>query len=227
MKASKTQKPRTMRLSRHQKALTRKDSTESLSERRPSKSETNSPKRTIRWFKLLNLQKALHPRIKVQRTTEITLGPSEAEKENAMGSTDSVDSTEGSVVVSLSPQQAGGTKARVLWRLDCDDVKSAMLDMAAFKVKLLLDKGDKDLSFASSEQCMRFANAIHKMTNGMDDDETEGSDDPDDSIFVEQLSEEEQKVLEEFRQRKRHSQGPADLTPLTIEPEKSKLDKPP
>jgi hypothetical protein len=87
-------------------------------------------------------------------------------------------------VVSLSPQ-AGGTKARVLWRLNCDDVKSAMLDMAAFKVKLLLDEGDKDLSFASSEQWMRFANAIHEMTKDMDDDETKGSDDPDDSIFVE------------------------------------------
>jgi hypothetical protein len=61
----------------------------------------------------------------------------------------------------------------------------------------------------------------------MDEDETEDSDDPDDSIFVKQLSEKEQKVLEEFRRRKRHSHSPADLMPLTIEPEKSKLDKPP
>jgi hypothetical protein len=63
--------------------------------------------------------------------------------------------------------QAGGKKARVIWRLDREDVKSAMLDMAAFKVKLLLYEGDKDLSFASSEQCMKFANALHEMTHGM------------------------------------------------------------
>ena len=153
----------------------------------------------------------------------------------------STNSTEGSVLVSLAPEHShdnpngfkvligkrglikieshpGETKARVIWRLDHEELKSAMLDMATFKVKLLLTSSEetKDLSFASSEQCMKFANLLHQMTNASDNEESETSENADDSIYVEQLSEEEQKVLEEFRQKKRRSVGSINLAKQSL-----------
>ena len=169
------------------------------------------------------------------------------ESENCTASTsDSMDSTEGSVVVSLCPEPGhphpdrlkvvvgkkglmkvettpGETKARVIWRLDLDDLKSAMLDMSACKVKLLLNNNreHKDLSFFSSEHCMRFANVLHEVTNAMGDEGSDSTESAEDSVYVEQLSEEEQRVLEEFRQKKHQTLGPEDLAKqsLTIKPE--------
>lgn len=100
------------------------------------------------------------------------------------------------------------SQANVIWRLELDELKSAMLDMSAFKVKLFQINGEhKDLAFESSEHCMKFANAFHEVANGNDDDDDKTDDDKskhsDRAVFVEQLSEEEQRVLEEFRKKKR------------------------
>ncbi|KAL3921388.1 MAG: hypothetical protein SGILL_002772 [Bacillariaceae sp.] len=111
----------------------------------------------------------------------------------------------------------GESKANVMWRLDREDVKSALLNMTSFEAKLLLSHNEepKDLVFASSEQCKKFANAIHELLHGSNKIPDEVSIDVIDcvsvstsnksesSIYVEQLSEDEQKVLDEFRQRKR------------------------
>ncbi len=135
---------------------------------------------------------------------------------------------DGTVLVSLAPEpnsepvkvligrnslvkiqtRSGETKARVIWRLDLDDVQSAMLDLASFKVKLLLNSRDdhKDLAFATSDQCMRFANALHEMTNASSPEDHIESDSVEESVFVEQLNEEEQRVLEEFRQNKKQAE---------------------
>lgn len=144
---------------------------------------------------------------------------------------------DGSVLVSLAPEpnsepvkiligkrglvkirsKPGETKARVIWRLDLEDVRSALLDLASFKVKLLLDSSDdnKDLAFSTSEQCMRFANALHEMTSAATpEDLTEAVSLAEESVFVEQLNEEEQRVLEEFRQNKKEAEALAPLFPI-------------
>ena len=112
------------------------------------------------------------------------------------------------------------TKANVIWRIERDDVKSALLDISSFHVKVIVASDDKvhqDLCFPTSAQCMRFANALHEMsdtppkTNGssgislasINENKTAGSND---SVYVEQLSDDEQKVLDEFRQRKKDHQ---------------------
>jgi hypothetical protein len=127
----------------------------------------------------------------------------------------------------------GESKACVVWRLDRENVKSVTLDMSHFKVKLLLTNAEEheDLSFNSSEQCMKFANALHEMASPIEADEGRDDDgeDADDSIFVEQLNEEEQKVLQDFRQKKRRTTGPAELTQenLSIATGESKQGRPP
>jgi hypothetical protein len=116
----------------------------------------------------------------------------------------------------------GESKANVLWRLDREDVKSALLNMSSFEAKLILSSSGeqpKDLSFATSEQCKKFANAIHELLHGSNNrvpdevsvdvvDCVSVSTKSESSIFVEQLSEDEQKVLEEFRQRKKAVNDP-------------------
>lgn len=122
-------------------------------------------------------------------------------------------------VQSSSGEQQTSNKANVIWRIERGDVKSALLDMSSFHVKVIVasdDKGHKGLSFPTSAQCMRFANALHEMKNGnsktngsgssslasIDESSTTGTDD---SVYVEQLSDDEQKVLDEFRQRKKNN----------------------
>lgn len=106
----------------------------------------------------------------------------------------------GLVKISSKP---GEKKGRVIWRHELDDVRSALLDLSASKVKLILNDGDhKDLGFATPDQCMRFANALHEMTNNNEQQEPDASIAADESIFVEQLNDEEQRVLEEFRKHK-------------------------
>jgi Formin Homology 2 Domain/Subunit CCDC53 of WASH complex len=145
-------------------------------------------------------------------------------------SVDSLDLNDGSIMVSLSSENGssdvemkllisrqgmmkveaipGETRVNVVWRLDREEIQSALLDMSTFTVKLFVSskgKEHKDLSFPSSHQCMLFANALHELTNGSKSGEnssTEEKPEPDDAIYVEQLSEDEQFVLEEFRQRK-------------------------
>jgi hypothetical protein len=106
------------------------------------------------------------------------------------------------------------TKANVVWRLERREVKSALLDMSTFSVKVIVssdsnNKDNKDLRFPTSAQCMKFANALHEMKNSdglasINESRTStGNDDA--SVYVEQLSDEEQKVLDEFRQRKSES----------------------
>ncbi|KAL3939172.1 MAG: hypothetical protein SGBAC_006061 [Bacillariaceae sp.] len=105
-------------------------------------------------------------------------------------------------------------KPTIIWHLEISDLKSAMLDMSGYKVKLLQTNGEhKDLSFESSEHCMKFANAFHEVANGGDDesDDEDSVAESDGSVFVEQLSEEEQKVLEEFRKKKRLSSDPCEF----------------
>lgn len=103
------------------------------------------------------------------------------------------------------------TKANVVWRLERTEVKSALLDMSTFSVKVIVssdsnNKENRDLRFPTSAQCMKFANALHEMKNSdglASSNESRTSTGNDDaSVYVEQLSDEEQKVLDEFRQRK-------------------------
>jgi hypothetical protein len=146
-------------------------------------------------------------------------------------SVDSLDLNDGSIMVSLSDENGvsgkemklliskqgmmkveaipGETRVNVVWRLDRENIKSALLDMSSFTVKLFVVSGEKDhkdLSFPSSDQCMRFANALHELTNGSsssDNSTVTGKNGDNDTIYVEQLSEEEQNVLDDFRQRNR------------------------
>mmetsp|Transcript_18204 Transcript_18204/g.41782 ORF Transcript_18204/g.41782 Transcript_18204/m.41782 type:complete len:1297 (+) Transcript_18204:2-3892(+) len=151
-----------------------------------------------------------------------------------------LDLNEGSVMISLDKEAEAGddveisvlvgkngitkvqstpgqesTKANVIWQLERKEVKSALLDMSSFHVKVIVSsdngKDHKDLKFPTSAQCMRFANALHEMKNNNDNDLNEskiaaGSDDT--SVYVEQLSNDEQKVLDEFRQRKKNNPAP-------------------
>mmetsp|Transcript_31368 Transcript_31368/g.75591 ORF Transcript_31368/g.75591 Transcript_31368/m.75591 type:complete len:2165 (-) Transcript_31368:45-6539(-) len=115
-------------------------------------------------------------------------------------------------------------KPIVIWHLEVTDLKSAMLDMSGYKVKLLQTNGEhKDLSFESSEHCMKFANAFHEVANGGDDesDDEDSVAESDGSVFVEQLSEEEQKVLEEFRKKKRLSSDSTQFKPAEAPTEDS------
>ncbi|KAG7338923.1 formin homology 2 domain containing protein [Nitzschia inconspicua] len=108
----------------------------------------------------------------------------------------------------------GETKANVLWRLDREEVKSALMNMSALSVKLIVSSGDqhhKDLTFPSSDQCKEFANALHDLLHGSSEgscdmnknEEDDPSTNSKSSVYIEQLSADEQKVLEEFRQRKK------------------------
>jgi len=150
---------------------------------------------------------------------------------------------DGSVLVSLAPEsnsepvkvligkrglvkirtKFGETKAQVIWRHELEDIRSAMLDLASSKVKLLLHSSDdhKDLAFASPDACMRFANALHEQTHKSHDNEDEmEAISVEESLYVEQLNEEEQRVLEEFRHSKKHD--PAS----TPEPIDTSFEKP-
>jgi hypothetical protein len=106
----------------------------------------------------------------------------------------------------------GEPKAIVSWRLDREEVKSALMNMSALSVKLIVSSGDqhhKDLRFASSEQCKKFANALHDLMHGSSGDSDNVKPDgfvskSESSVYLEQLSADEQKVLEEFRQRKKN-----------------------
>jgi Formin Homology 2 Domain/Subunit CCDC53 of WASH complex len=114
----------------------------------------------------------------------------------------------------------GESKANVLWRLDREEVKSALMNMSALSVKLIVSTGDqhhKDLHFPSSAKCKQFANALHDLLHGSNDDLQDATELERDelvataqesSVYVEQLSEDEQKVLEEFRQRKKTAKDP-------------------
>lgn len=105
------------------------------------------------------------------------------------------------------------SQATTIWRLEVDELKSAMLDMSAHKVKLLQANGEhKDLYFENSEHCMKFANAFHEVANGSNEDESVAESEG--SVFVEQLSEEEQRVLEEFRKKKRLSEDISGKKPV-------------
>lgn len=143
---------------------------------------------------------------------------------------------DGSMLVSLAPEpnsepvkvligkrgivkirtKSGETKARVIWRHELEDVRSAMLDLSSSKVKLLLHSSDdhKDLAFASPDACMRFANALHEQTTLKADEDNKDAETEaisvEESLYVEQLNEEEQRVLEEFRQSKK--QDPTEVT---------------
>jgi len=122
-------------------------------------------------------------------------------------------------IQSIAGQES--TKANVIWRLERSEVKSALLDMSSFHVKVIMssdnDKDHKDLRFPTSAQCMQFANALHEMKNSSSDSSlssigenkvTVSNDEA--SVYVEQLSNDEQKVLDEFRQRK-NNPAPSSL----------------
>jgi len=60
----------------------------------------------------------------------------------------------------------------IIWRIERDDVKSVLLDILSYQVKVIVaslsddnKEVHKDLSFSTSTQCMRFANALHEMKN--------------------------------------------------------------
>ena len=122
---------------------------------------------------------------------------------------------DGITKIQTNPGQESN-KANVIWRIERKDVKSALLDMSTFSVKVIAvsDKNNKDLQFPTSAQCMKFANALHEMKNNSLGSSNEsrcstGNDDAT-SVYVEQLSHEEQKILDEFRQRKKN--GGKDAT---------------
>jgi acyl-coenzyme A thioesterase PaaI-like protein len=72
----------------------------------------------------------------------------------------------------------------IIWRIERCDVKSVLLDILSYQVKVIVassDDNDKevhnDLSFSSSAQCMRFANALHETKNKTCSSKTNGSSD--------------------------------------------------
>jgi len=181
----------------------------------------------------------LAPSTGYDETNPIQLVPSKGEESaNPIVMTPSIDLdlNEGSIVVPLEKEAEAGddveikvlvgkdgitkiqsipgresTKANVIWRLERKDVKSALLDMSTFSVKVIVtsDKDNKDLQFPTSAQCMKFANALHEMKNNdtlatTNRPRTSTGNDDASSVYVEQLSDEEQKVLDEFRQRKKN-----------------------
>eukprot|EP00934_Nitzschia_sp_Nitz4_P000444 Nitzschia sp. Nitz4//scaffold34_size148208//121684//127830//NITZ4_002993-RA/size148208-processed-gene-0.54-mRNA-1//-1//CDS//3329548834//444//frame0 len=159
---------------------------------------------------------------------------------DANSQADTKASADGTVLVSLAPEpnsdpvkillnskgiakietKPGDTKARVMWRHELDEVTSAMLDLSAFKVKLLLNSGDenKDIAFSTSEQCMKFANALHDLTNNSEPEAIEEASETDDSLYFEQLNDEEQRVLEEFREIKRQNENCQPVLSLGLAP---------
>ena len=130
----------------------------------------------------------------------------------------------------------GESKARVVWSLQRENVKSMTLDISSFQVRLLQTDGgnSKDLAFNSAEDHMRFANALHEVTKPITNPaiEQNNSEDADDSIFVEQLSKEEQTVLEAYREQRR-TKDPEDAMKESLynarskDSEESLQDKPP
>ncbi len=186
----------------------------------------------------------LAPSTGYDSTNPIQLAPSKGdESANPIMLAPSIDLdlNEGSVIVPLEKETEAGSdvdikvlvgrdgitkiqtiagqesnKANVIWRLERKDVKSALLDMSTFSVKVIAvsDKNNKDLQFPTSAQCMKFANALHEMKNNSmaSSNESRCSTSNDDaaSVYVEQLSDEEQKILDEFRQRKKN--GGKDAT---------------
>jgi hypothetical protein len=130
----------------------------------------------------------------------------------------------------------GESKARVVWSLQRENVKSMTLDISSLQVRLLQTDGEnsKDLAFNSAEDHMRFANALHEVTKPLINPaiEQNNSEDADDSIFVEQLSKEEQTVLEAYREQRR-TKDPEDAMKESLSNARSKgseeslQDKPP
>jgi hypothetical protein len=119
----------------------------------------------------------------------------------------------------------GESKARVVWSLQRENVKSMTLDISSFRVRLLLTDGgnSKDLAFNSAADHMRFANALHEVTKPIINPaiEQNNSEDADDSIFVEQLSKEEQTVLEAYREQRR-TKDPEDAMKESLNNARSK-----
>ena len=70
----------------------------------------------------------------------------------------------------------------IIWRIERCDVKSVLLDILSYQVKVIVassDDNDKevhnDLSFSTSAQCMRFANALHETKNKTCSSKTNGT----------------------------------------------------
>jgi len=114
-------------------------------------------------------------------------------------------------------------KAQVLWKIRRTKIDSMALDMATLTVKLVLigQEGRKDLSFATSEDCLRFANAFYadgrQETGGSatEPHSVQIADDSDvgigNSFHTESLNEEEQKVLETYRRLRKTTASKAAL----------------
>jgi acyl-coenzyme A thioesterase PaaI-like protein len=72
----------------------------------------------------------------------------------------------------------------IIWRIERCDVKSVLLDILSYQVKVIVassDDNDKevhnDLSFSTSAQCMRFSNALHETKNKACSSKMNGSSD--------------------------------------------------
>ena len=116
----------------------------------------------------------------------------------------------GKKMVMMLKGKAGESKANVKWSIPRDRIKALKLDMESQCVNLSLVDGDesKVLSFMDSTDCLKFANAFYEMlkpseqrSNHPSKDDTE--EDDDDFQIVQKLSNEEQKVLETYRQVRR------------------------
>jgi len=94
----------------------------------------------------------------------------------------------------------------VIWNVARSHAQSLTLDMATQRVSILLVEGKKkQLSFATSEDCLSFANHFYQSPPASDDEAIEekglssGDDDDEDNDLLKVLNDEEQRVLETYR----------------------------
>jgi hypothetical protein len=76
----------------------------------------------------------------------------------------------GKKAIMMVHSEAGESQARVIWKLPREVVHSLTLDMASQQVKLILADNTgqgKILSFSTSDDCLRFANAFYEMPNAL------------------------------------------------------------
>ena len=99
-------------------------------------------------------------------------------------------------------------RALVTWKYPREKIKALKLDMESQSVNLnLLEGGSQALSFHDSTDCLKFANAFYELLKPNDKrqaDMINPSKSDDSSQHMEHLNQEEQKVLETYRQVRRN-----------------------
>ena len=120
----------------------------------------------------------------------------------------------GTKTVELFQSNPGDSKTTVSSSLPRDHIKALKLDMESQRVSLsLVDGGEaKILAFNNSTDCLNFANAFYEMHRPSElqrNEQPPKEDTTDNKGRVEQLNDEEQQVLETYRQARR-TKAPVD-----------------